>query len=51
MCYTTDEYAKPKTEVIYSDQFPYGNNGYRTNCNDIQVRLLIIFLKYSTYKE
>ena len=24
MCYTTDEYVKPKTEVTYSAQFPYG---------------------------
>ena len=37
MCYTTDEYAKPKSEVTYSDQTHYGNNGYRTNCNNIQV--------------
>ena len=37
MCYTTDEYTKPKYEVIYSDQSPYENNGYRTNCNNIQV--------------
>ena len=37
MCYTTDEYVKPKTEVTYSAQFPYGNDGYRTNCNNIPV--------------
>ena len=37
MCYTTDEYVKPKTEVTYSAQFPYGSEGYRTNCNNIQV--------------
>ncbi|KAJ7388496.1 calcium ion binding [Desmophyllum pertusum] len=35
MCYTTDEYVKPKTEVTYSAQFPYGTDGYRTNCNNI----------------
>ena len=37
MCYTTDEYVKPKTEVTYSAQFPYGSDGYRTNCNNIPV--------------
>ena len=37
MCYTTDEYAKPRTEVTYSSKTPYGNDGYRTNCNDIPV--------------
>ena len=37
MCYTTDEYVKPKTEVTYSAQFPYGSDGYRTNCNNISV--------------
>ena len=37
MCYTTDEYVKPKTEVTYSAQFPYGSVGYRTNCNNIPV--------------
>ena len=37
MCYTTDEYVKPKTEVTYNPKFPYGINGYRTNCNNIPV--------------
>ena len=37
MCYTTDEYVKPKTEVTYSAQLPYGSDGYRTNCNNISV--------------
>ena len=37
MCYTTDEYATPKTEFTYSAQFPYGRDGYRTNCNNISV--------------
>ncbi|KAJ7388495.1 calcium ion binding [Desmophyllum pertusum] len=35
MCYTTDEYAKPKTEVKYNADFPYESDGYRTNCNNI----------------
>ncbi|XP_027057993.1 uncharacterized protein LOC113684791 [Pocillopora damicornis] len=35
MCYTTDEYVTPKTEVTYDAQFPYGSDGYRTNCNNI----------------
>ena len=37
MCYTTDEYANPKTEVTYDPQFPYKSDGYRTNCNNISV--------------
>ena len=37
MCYTTKEYAKPRTEVEYSATFPYGTDGYRTNCNNIKV--------------
>ena len=37
MCYTTDEYVTPKTEVTYDAQFPYGSDGYRTNCNNIPV--------------
>ena len=39
MCYTTDEYVKPKTEVTYSAQFPYGSDGYRSDCNNIPVSL------------
>ena len=39
MCYTTDKYVKPKTEVTYSTLFPYGSDGYRTNCNNIPVSL------------
>ena len=37
MCYTTDEYVKPKTEVTYNTTFPYRTDGYRTNCNEIEV--------------
>ena len=37
MCYTTDEFAKPSTEVEYKATFPYGTDGYRTNCNQIKV--------------
>ena len=40
MCYTTDEYAKPRTEVKYNATFPYGTDGYRTNCNNIKVSWL-----------
>ena len=43
MCYTTDEFAKPRTEVTYNPQFPYGKDGYRTNCNNIPVRKLIVY--------
>ncbi|KAJ7369595.1 calcium ion binding [Desmophyllum pertusum] len=41
MCYTTDEYVNPKTEVTYSAQFPYGRVGYRTNCNNISFTEII----------
>ena len=37
MCYTTDDKAKPRTEVSYSSHFPYGSDGYRSNCNNIVV--------------
>ena len=37
MCYTTDEFAKPSTEVEYNATFLYGTDGYRTNCNQIKV--------------
>ena len=36
----TDEYVRPKTEFAHNDQFPYGGDGYRTNCNNILVSLL-----------
>ena len=44
MCYTTDEYVKPRTEVTYDASFPYGTVGYRTNCNNISVSWLNNFL-------
>ena len=51
MCYTADEYVKPKTEVTYSAQFPYGSDGYRTNCNNIPVgRYFQFFLGGSTQR-
>ena len=37
MCYTTNEHANPKEEIAYNDLFPYGNAGYRTDCNNILV--------------
>ena len=37
MCYTTDDKAKPKTEVTYNSKLPYGSDGYRTDCNSITV--------------
>ncbi|KAJ7377089.1 hypothetical protein OS493_030683 [Desmophyllum pertusum] len=47
MCYTTDEYVNPRTEVTYSAQFPYGSDGYRTNCNNIPFTE-IIFVDHQT---
>ena len=37
MCYSTDDKVNPKTEVTYEENFPYGTNGYRTDCNYIPV--------------
>ncbi|XP_067041180.1 uncharacterized protein [Acropora muricata] len=47
MCYTTDEYAKPKSEVTYNPDFPYGVDGYRTNCNNISFTE-IMFIDHQT---
>jgi len=47
MCYTTDDEAKPRTEVTYNSAFPYGNDGYRTNCNNIPFTE-IIFIDHQT---
>ena len=37
MCYSTDDLVNPKTEVTYDENLPYGTDGYRTDCNNIQV--------------
>ena len=47
MCCTTDEYVKPRTEVTYSAQFPFGSDGYRTNCNNIPVSWLTCIRYFS----
>jgi len=47
MCYTTDDYVKPRTEVTYNPQFPYGSDGYRSNCNNIPFQE-IIFVDHQT---
>ena len=48
MCYTTDDKAKPRTEVSYSSNFPYGSDGYRTNCNNIAVsESLVLFFMWT----
>ena len=39
MCYTTDDKVNPKTEMTYDERLPYGKNGYRTNCSNIEVSL------------
>ena len=48
MCYTTDEYVRPKSEVTYNAQFPYGSDGYRTDCNNIPVSLLVDINDHAT---
>ena len=37
MCYSADDRVNPRTEVTYDKNLPYGTNGYRTDCNNIQV--------------
>ena len=37
MCYSTDDLADPKTEMTYDENYPYGTDGYRTDCNEVQV--------------
>lgn len=37
MCYSTDNLVRPQTEVTYDENLPYGTNGYRTDCNNIEV--------------
>ena len=39
MCYTTDDLVNMKTEVSYNPARPCGVNGYRSNCNDVEVRM------------
>jgi len=38
MCYTTNYLVRLTTEVTYDESLPYGTNGYRTDCNNIQVK-------------
>lgn len=35
MCYTTDDKADPKDQIVFHPNKPYGTDGYRTNCNYI----------------
>ncbi|CAH3021753.1 unnamed protein product, partial [Porites evermanni] len=41
MCYTTDGVVIPRTEVTYDSNLPYGENGYRTDCNNIEFREIL----------
>nr|XP_058957074.1 uncharacterized protein LOC131784293 [Pocillopora verrucosa] len=41
MCYSTDDLADPKTEVTYDENYRYGTNGYRTDCNNVQFREIL----------
>ncbi|XP_068702923.1 uncharacterized protein [Montipora foliosa] len=50
MCYTTDEYAKPRTEVTYNAKTPYGSDGYSTDCNNI-LFTEIMFVDHQTGKK
>lgn len=41
MCYSTDNLADPKTEVTYDENYPYGADGYRTDCNNVQFQEIL----------
>lgn len=41
MCYSTDNLVRPQTEVTYDENLPYGTNGYRTDCNNIEFREIL----------
>ncbi|KAL9973368.1 hypothetical protein ACROYT_G019819 [Oculina patagonica] len=41
MCYSTDDLVKLTAEVTYDENLPYGTNGYRTDCNNIQFREIL----------
>ena len=44
MCYTTDEKARPRTEVRFNSKLMYGTDGYRSNCNNIPVSTSGLFI-------
>ncbi|XP_068683338.1 uncharacterized protein [Montipora foliosa] len=50
MCYTTDEYARPRMEVTYNAKTPYGSDGYRTDYNNIPFTE-IMFVDHQTGKK
>lgn len=42
MCYSANNVVNPKVEVTYDEMLPYGTNGYRSDCNNIPVTVLIL---------
>ena len=42
MCYSTENIVNLKTEVTYNEKLPYGTDGYRTDCNNIEVNSLYL---------
>ena len=44
MCYSTNGIVDLKQEVTYYESLPYGKNGYRTDCNNIPVNMLLWLL-------
>ncbi|KAL9973366.1 hypothetical protein ACROYT_G019817 [Oculina patagonica] len=41
MCYSTDYLVNLRTELTYDENLPYGTNGYRTDCNNIEFREIL----------
>ena len=37
MCYSTVNLVNLKTEVTFNEKLPYGTDGYRTDCNNVEV--------------
>ncbi|XP_020620423.1 angiopoietin-4-like [Orbicella faveolata] len=42
MCYSANNVVNPKVEVTYDEMLRYGTNGYRSDCNNIPVTVLIL---------
>ena len=43
MCYTTGNLVSLTGQVMYDENLPYGGNGYRTDCRNIQVSKYFLF--------
>jgi len=51
MCYSTNNLVSPQTEVKYDENLPYGTNGYRADCNNIEVIKLFVHIVSNSWLE